>query len=170
MRREHAPPGFWPWSGEESALLDGVELESAVRTRFFQTVDPYPRTWGPLHWRVQLNKIVDGRAELPLFRAFYSGVEWNLNHPDYRWFLTAWFSWERRAGVLDARPSAPVRIEEDTVVFPIPVPDQEFAGSLYLRSRIDGRDRRRIAETVRSREQATPLKSSLILLDDVLDL
>ncbi len=172
MRREHAPPGFWPWPGDERALLEGVELESAVPTRFFQTVDPYPRTWGPLHWRVQLNKMVDGRAELPLFRAFYSGVEWNLNHPDYRWLLTAWFRWEHRTGVPAAPPCGPSRpshIEGKTVVFPISVPDPEFVGSLYLRSRIDARDRERIAEALRSHERATNPEPSLIILDDVLD-
>lgn len=169
MRREHAPPGFWPWPADERALLDGVELESGVPTRFFQIVDPYPRTWGPLRWRVQLNKMVDGRAELPLFRAFYSGVEWNLNHPDYRWFLTAWFRWEHSAGVPAASSCGPSHIEGNTVVFPIPVPDPAFVGSLCLRSRIDARDRHRIAEAVRSHDRPTDTEAPLIILDDVLD-
>jgi hypothetical protein len=140
-----------------------------VPTRFFQSVDPHPRSWGPLHWRIQLNKIVDGRAELPLFRTFYPGVEWNLNHPDYRWFLSAWFRWEHRNGALEPRSSGPLHIEGDTVVFRIPVPDPDFAGSLYLRSRVDARDRRSIAEAQHSREQATTRESSVILLDDVFD-
>lgn len=173
MQREHVPPGFWPWPGDELMLVDGVELESAVPTRFFQTVDAYPRRWGRLSWRVQLNKIVEGRAGLPLFRSFYPGVEWNLHHPDYRWFLTAWFEWERRAGERgEPRRASATQIDGDTVLFPIPAPDPEFDGSLYyLRSRVDARGRRGVAEAVRSqREQAETSDPAVILLDDVIDL
>jgi hypothetical protein len=168
MQRADAPPGFWPWDGPQTALLDGAELESAVRTRFFQTVDPYPSTWGTLHWRIQLNNIVDDRVALPFFRASYPGVEWNLKHPGGRWFLTAWFKWER-AGESQAYPSGPPRIEGDTVLFAIPMPDTAFDGSLHLRSRVDARDRRSIAESVRTREQTPTSDPTLIVLDDVID-
>jgi hypothetical protein len=170
MSREHAPPGFWQWA-DELVLLDGVELESAVPTRFFQTVDASPPEWGRLSWRIQLNKVVDGRAEAPFFRTFYSGVEWNLSHSDDRWFLTAWCRWEQLAGERGTpRCVPPARIERETILFPIPPPDPGFDRPLYLRSRVDARDRRLIAEAVQSESnQPAPEDEKLILLDDFME-
>ncbi len=164
MRAEDAPPGFWQLPGDAPALIDGVELESRVPTRFFQTVDAYPPEWGRLIWRVQLNKIVAGRAEAPVFRTFYPGVEWKLNLPDYRWFLTAWFKWDG-SGPESREPSVAgvLKVTEDTAVFPIP------RAQLFLRSRIDARDRRRIAEALRTPPEPAPKSDpALILLDDII--
>ena len=168
MQREHAPPGFWQWP-VELVLIDGVELESKSPTRFFQTIDAYPRSWGRLSWRVQVNKIVAGQAGLPLFRSFYPGVEWNLNCPDYRWFLSAWFRWEQHPR--EPRCALPARIEENTVLFSIAPIDPEFNGILYLRSRVDARDRRDILKAVRSQNEQEPASDSgVIVLDDFIDL
>lgn len=165
MQREHAPPGFWQWRDEVMPVA-GVEIESGVPTRFFQTVDAYPRSWGRLTWRIQLNKIVDDRAGVPLFRSFYPGVEWNLNSFDRRWFLTAWFKWEQG----DPRAASIARIEDDTVSFAIPPAGTACSDELYLRSRIDARDRHRVAETVaRAREPDVPSHPELIVLDDFVD-
>lgn len=171
MHREQAPPGFWRWLAEETALVDGIEFESAVPTRFFQTVDAYPRSLGRLNWRVQINKIVAGECLLPMFRTFYPGVEWNLSHGDHRWFLTAWFRWDGEHGAQGEPHSAkPPQVEGDTAVFAVPVNDPAFTAPLYLRSRIDARDRRSIAEALQSESEpaATPLHG-LIVLDDIID-
>jgi len=170
MQREHSPPGFWQRLDDE-ALVDGIELESAVRTRFFQTVDPWPRSWGRLSWRIQVNKILAGRIGLPLFRTFYPGIEWNLSHPDYRWFLTAWFRWEPRSQERgQASWVSTARIEGDTVLFSIPPADPAFDGVVYLRSRVDARDQRGIAQAVRLQsEQPAPEQENLIVLDDFID-
>ena len=159
MRAEDAPPGFL-LEGDAQAL-DGVELYSKARTRLFQTLDPYPREWGRLIWRVQVNKLDAQRVTLPMFRTFYPGVEWNLNVPDYRWFLTAWLRWEGPGPPESSRVPAP-RIEGDTVLFYIgALPD---AKSIFLRSRVDAREERRIAAE-------RPVKSdpSIISLDDLLE-
>lgn len=169
MQRQHAPPGFWGWH-EETAALEGVELESTVPTRFFQTVDAFPRSWGRLSWRLQLNKIVADRVGLPLFRTFYPGVEWNLSHPDDRWFLTAWLKWDQSGECGEPQCVPPVRIDGDTILFRIPTPSPECEGASFLRSRVDARHRRRIAETVRAQlEQTASADSGLILLDDLMD-
>lgn len=183
MQSEHAPPGFWRWPGDGPILIDGIELDSAVPTRFFQTADAYPSGWGRLSWRIQLNKIVSGRAVSPAFRTFYPGVEWNLNRPDHRWFLTAWFKWE---GIgpryRDADLSGPPHVEGDTALFrfgwmPKPkaldpadsAPEPDFDRPIFLRSRVDARDRRRISEALRSEHdpQSKP-DSAVILLDDII--
>lgn len=159
MQREHAPPGFWPWP-DDVMPIEGIELRSAVRTRFFQRVDDYPRDWGRLNFRIQVNKIAGDRAGIPLFRSFYPGIEWNLRQTDDRWFLTAWFAWTGAGG--QGKPSqSPARIEGDTVLFPLPPPDPQFEGAFYLRCRVD----------VGERRAAQPQRSdpSLIVLDDVID-
>ncbi len=171
MQREHAPPGFWRWP-DACKTLEGVELESAIPTRFFQTVDQYPRAWGRLSWRVQLNKLVEDRAELPLFRTFYPGVEWKLNSTDARWFLTAWFLWElpgdKRS---EPQPAAVAGLDDGVVSFAISRADPDSGERLYLRSRIDARDRHSVAETVQQqREGDAPAQTSVILIDDLLDL
>jgi hypothetical protein len=177
MNPEQAPPGFWPGPGDAAALVDGVEFESTVPTRFFQTLDPFPRAWGRLSWRVQVNRLVDGRAEPPSFRTFYPGVEWNLSRPGGRWFLSAWFRWDDGAppwGEL-AVPGW-IRVDGETVSFryawlpaagSADLPDR--ARPLFLRSRIDARSRRRIAEELRAeREPAPKTDPGVIVLDDVL--
>jgi hypothetical protein len=171
MHREQAPPGFWQWPGEETALVQGVEFESVTPTRFFQTVDAYPHSWGRLSWRVQVNMIVAGQCALPMFRTFYPGVEWNLNHADHHWFLTAWFRWDGRTGEqAQAHVGAPPQIEDDTAVFGIPC-DPTLTTPLHLRSRIDTRTRRSIAEALQSQAEPTVTPThGVILLDDVIDL
>ena len=167
MQPEHTPPGFWHGPGDQPVLVDGVEFESGVATRFFQSVDAYPSEWGRLRWRIQLNKIVSGRAGSPVFRTFYPGIEWNLHHPDYRWFLSAWFQWEG-PGPQYREPAlpGPARIEKDTVLFRI----ADFDRPVFLRSRVDVRDRRRIAEALQSQPEL-PAKpdSAVIVLDDIFE-
>lgn len=184
MQPEDAPPGFWQWPDDQPVLIDGVELYSEVPTRFFQTVDAYPSEWGRLRWRIQLNKVVSGRAVSPVFRTFYGGVEWNLKRPDYRWFLTAWFTWEGPGPQYRQRClPGPARIEENTALFriawiPKPRPldlrdsaaDPDFDRPVYLRSRVDARDRRRISEAVRAQdERQAKSDSAPILLDDIIE-
>jgi hypothetical protein len=176
MHPEQAPPGFWTWPGDGPALIAGVELDSAVPTRFFQTLDAFPPAWGRLSWRVQLNKLVADRAESPSFRTFYPGVEWNLRSGG-RWFLSAWFRWDGDGPRYAGRdlPGA-IRVEGDTALFRYAwmpaaespeLPDLERP--LFLRSRVDARDRRRIAEALRSeREPAPQPEPGLIVLDDIL--
>ncbi len=168
FKSELAPPGFWNAS-EDATLVDGIEFESAVPTRLFQTVDAYPASWGRLIWRIQVNSIVAYQAGLPLFRTFYPGVEWNLNHPDFRWFLTAWYAWEQPGKQREPRSATNLLVERDTVLFPIA--PEEFSGNVYLRSRIDARDRRRVAEDVhaQSRPATAPSSAGVIVLDDLLD-
>ncbi|MBV8073803.1 MAG: hypothetical protein JO140_00135 [Candidatus Eremiobacteraeota bacterium] len=166
MHVEDAPPGYWRWPAEDAALVDGIEIRSAVPTRFFQTLDQYPREWGRLSWRVQLNKLFGGRAGSPFFRTFYPGVEWNLNHPDYRWFLSAWLRWDGSGPPADEFNGTRVAVNGDTALFRIGATSE---GPLYLRSRIDARDRRNIAEAVRA-ERARPSEpesTGIILLDDL---
>jgi hypothetical protein len=182
MQPEHAPPGFWPASGDRPALVDGVELDSSVPTRFFQTIDTYPPEWGRLTWRIQLNRIVAGRAALPAFRTFYTGVEWNLNRPDHRWFLTAWLRWEGPGPEhRDQCLAAPAHIEDDAALFRIAwmmkprapqrsdsPPEPDLGRPLFLRSRVDARDRRRISETLQPQSKLeTKPDSAVILLDDI---
>jgi hypothetical protein len=184
MQCEHAPPGFWRWPGDGPVLIDGIKLESASPTRFFQSVDAYPSEWGTLSWRIQLNKIVTGRAVSPAFRTFYPGVEWNLNHPDYRWFLTAWLKWEGPGPPYrDAHLIGAPHAEGDTALFriawmpkprPLAPPDlrqePDFDRPLFLRSRVDARDRRRISEALRSQhEPRAKSDAAIILLDDIID-
>ena len=190
MLPEHAPPGFWLPRGDPALPIDGVEFESAVPTRFFQTVDAYPPEWGRLSWRIQVNKIESGRAVVPVFRTFYPGIEWNLNRPDYRWFLTAWFTWDgpgpqypplnaappNDAPLNDAPLNGTPLIEDDTVLFRIgwmprvnaaAEPDPERP--IFLRSRVDARDRRRIAEDLQSHQAPEPKSGSgVISLDDII--
>jgi hypothetical protein len=169
MQRDDGPPGFWPWP-EECALVEGVELESAARTRFFQSIDAYPASWGRLSWRIQINKIVADRASVPQFRGFYSGIEWNLDRHDYRWFLTAWSRWEQGTELGEPRCMAPAAIDGDTILFAVPPADPKSQARIYLRSRVDTRNRRQIAEDVRlSREQQATSDPELIVLDDVID-
>lgn len=186
MRPEQVPPGFWRWAGEQSAPVDGVELESSVATRFFQTVDPCPPEWGDLSWRIQLNKFVSGRADLPMFRTFYPGIEWNLSHPDDdRWFLTAWCKWEGPGPAYrDLCFPTPVQIQGDVVFFriawlpkakppdsPRSAAEPDFDKPLFLRSRVDARDRRRIAEDLQSKPEVEHERDpSVIMLDDIIDL
>jgi hypothetical protein len=164
MQPELAPPGFWRWPGDQPVLIDGIEIESRVPTRFFQTVDSYPPEWGRLNWRLALNRIVSGRAAPPVFRTFYSGIEWNLNHPDYRWFLSAWFKWEGPGP--DERDALPGPIVEgDTALFAI----ASSPKMLFLRSRVDARDRRRIAEDFRAQPEQRPKSDpGVISIDDLL--
>jgi hypothetical protein len=163
MTIDDAPPGFWQWPGTDSALIDGVELESTVPTRFFQTLDAFPREWGRLFWRVQLNRLDERRATLPMFRTFYPGVEWNLNHPGGRWFLSAWFKWQGDApAAADPSQGAAIRIEGDTIVFTL--------GQIVLRSRVDARDRKAVAESLHAHEPKAPSPPpGVIVLDDVVD-
>jgi hypothetical protein len=169
MHKEQAPPGFWPWP-EDALLVEGVELESAVPTRFFQTLDPVPRSLGRLSWRIQLNRIVAGQADMPMFRTFYSGVEWNLNHPDYRWFLTAWFKWEGSpGGPGEPHCAPPASIDGETVVFSLTPPKSAPGALLHLRSRVDARDRNRIADSIRSQAERTERPhDTVIVIDDVI--
>ncbi len=184
MQPEHAPPGFWRWSVDRAVIIDGVHLDSGVPTRFFQTLDAYPSDWGRLSWRIQLNKRESGRAVTPVFRTFYAGVEWNLNRPDYRWFLTAWFTWEGPGPQYrDPCLPGPAHIEDDTALFriawmpkprpldcPDSAPEPDPDRPLFLRSRVDARDRRRTSEALRPRhELRTKSDSAVILLDDILD-
>ncbi len=166
MGAEAAPPGFWRRSFERPLLVDGVELHSEVPTRFFQTVDAYPAGWGRLIWRLQINKIVAGQAVSPAFRTFYPGVEWNLNRPDYRWFLTAWFTWEGPGPPDgDARLPAAAHLEDDTALFRI-----ASTPALFLRSRVDARDRRSISESLQAqRKPRTESDPALISLDDIIE-
>lgn len=172
MLAEHAPPGFWQRAGS-SALIAGVAIESCVPTRFFQSLDAYPPEWGRLNWRVQLNKVESGHAVSPVFRTFYPGVEWNLKRPGYRWFLTAWFKWEgpgppQPVHPTGARIDEELHIEADTVLFRfawIREPDS----ALFLRSRVDARERKRISETLRSQPaRQAKAESAVIVLDDIL--
>ncbi|MGH7662283.1 MAG: hypothetical protein ACRENA_15355 [Vulcanimicrobiaceae bacterium] len=160
---DDAPPGFWQWPVTDSAQIEGVELESAVPTRFFQTLETYPSEWGRLFWRVQLNRFEDGRVSLPMFRTFYPGVEWNLNHPGGRWFLSAWFKWQGDSpDGADPSQRAAIRIEGDTVVFTL--------GQIVLRTRVDARDRKAVAESLHAHERKSePPPQGVILLDDVVD-
>lgn len=173
MHSDDAPPNFWR-AAEATALVDGVEFESAVPTRFFQTLDAYPAEWGRLVWRIQLNRFVAGRADSPAFRTFYPGIEWNLRRSgmqasDDRWFLTAWMKWEG-TGPPDYNPAAAqpaVRVEASTALFLVA---SNLEQSVFLRSRIDARDRRQIAQTVGSeREPSIASEEGLILLDDVIE-
>ena len=165
MQAEHAPPGFWKWP-ESSRLVPGVIVESAVPTRFFQALDAYPGEWGRLWWRLQLNRLLDERVELPVFRTFYPGTEWNLRRPDHRWFLTGWFTWQG-PGPEAAAELEPPQVEGDTVLFP-------FAAGRYLRTRVDARDRREIAAEVAEDEDHREGAGhehedpSLIVIDDVI--
>jgi hypothetical protein len=184
MQPEDAPPGFWQGPGDQPVLVDGVELESGVPTRFFQAVDGYPPEWGRLSWRIQLNKIVAGRAATPVFRTFYPGVEWNLNRADHRWFLTAWFRWEG-AGPQYRNPglAEPARIEGDTALFriawmtkprslefPDTPPEPDHDRPLFLRSRVDARDRSRISEALQSRQELQAKSDpAVIVLDDIIE-
>lgn len=183
MQPEDAPPGLWQ-AGDRPPFVDGVELESNAPTRFFQSVDAFPSEWGRLSWRIQVNKIVSERAASPVFRTFYTGVEWNLNRPDYRWFLSAWFHWEGPGpGYRDRCFPAPPLIDGDTALFrfawlplsgppdlPGSVPQPDLERPLFLRSRVDARDRRRIAEAVRSqRDIAATSDPGVISLDDIIE-
>lgn len=160
MSIDDAPPDFWRWPDAASAAIDGVELESSVPTRFFQSVDAYPPEWGRLVWRVQLNRLDLRDVTLPVYRTFYPGVEWNLRAGDGRWFLTAWMRWE---GPGPLQPIAqPPAIDGDTVSFCI---DR----TIFLRCRVDARDRRSIAQNVRSqRADPQPHEPGLISLDDII--
>ena len=177
MKPEQAPPGFWTGPVDRPALVDGVEFESAVPTRFFQTLDPFPPAWGRMSWRVQVNRVVGGGAESPAFRTFYPGVEWNLNRPGGRWFLSAWFRWD------DAPPPGgelalpgPIRVEADTALFRyawLPAAGTADRADperpLFLRSRIDARSRRGIAEALRTEREPPPKADpGVIVLDDIL--
>ena len=181
MDRDDAPPGFWR-RARRTVLVDGVRLASDVPTRFFQTLDPFPPEWGRLRWRIQLNRVVSERAAAPMFRTFYPGVEWNLNSPDSWWFLTAWFTWDGPGPRYPERCApAPARIDDDTALFriawmPKPTgPDVEGAAAepdlekpLFLRSRVDARDRRQVYEARLAREHAEPPPDPrLIVLDDI---
>jgi hypothetical protein len=170
MQAEDAPPGFWQWPRDRTVLVDGVEIGSGVATRFFQTVDPYPSEWGRLHWRIQLNTLVSGRAVLPMFRTFYSGVEWNLKSPERRWFLTGWFAWEG-PGPEHREPTlpAPASIEGETALFRIAWLPKPGNNPIFLRSRVDARDRRLISEALESRNgHKAPAQRGLIVLDDII--
>jgi len=171
MQPEDAPPGFWQGPDDRPILVDGVELESGVPTRFFQSVDAYPPEWGRLKWRIQLNTFVAGRAAAPAFRTFYPGVEWNLNRADHRWFLTAWFRWEdagpqhRSSG-----PAGPAHVEGDTALFRIAPALPDCDGPIFLRSRVDARMRSRISEALRSeREIEAKADPGVIRLDDLIE-
>lgn len=166
MTPEDVAPEFWPWPSREHALVDGVQLESAVPTRFFQTLDAYPNQWGRLLWRVQLNKIEEDRASAPVFRTFYPGVEWNLRQGG-RWFLTAWLRWEGPGpAAAGARAPDSIAFENDMVLFCIGrEPDGKL---LYLRSRVDARDRRSIATAVQMERETPAADPAVISLDDIL--
>ena len=161
MSVEDAPPSFWLWPDAYSVPVDGVELESNVPTRFFQSLDAYPSEWGRLLWRVQLNALENERVTLPVFRTFYPGIEWNLRHAQRRWFLTAWLRWE---GPGPPQPAAAApSIEGDAVAFCV-------EGSVFLRCRVDARDRLSIARNVRSHHKsAEPGEPGVISLDDVIE-
>lgn len=164
MRSEDAPPGFWA-APDLTAPVDGVRIESALPTRFFQSLDHYPPAWGTLRWRIQLNALRDDVPDRPAFRGFYPGVEWNLRGGTGVWLLTAWFAWDGPGPEADRLPPAPPRLEGDVALFP-------FAGGdapLFLRSRVDARDRRAIAAAVRSQAAAPAPPDAPILLDDLLD-
>lgn len=173
MRSEDAPPDFWR-APADTALIDGIELESAVPTRFFQTLDAYPPEWGRLVWRIQLNRLIGERIDSPVFRTFYPGVEWNLRHPGVqppaaRWFLTAWMRWEGTGPPhRDLATTEPaVRIDANTALFFVA---SNLAQPIFLRSRIDARDRRQIAQELET--DAKPSAASeqgLILLDDLIE-
>ena len=128
-----------------------------------------------MSWRVQLNKLDAGRATLPAFRTFYPGVEWNLRAGG-RWFLSAWFRWEGAGppyAQTDLR-SAP-RIEGDTAVFCVswwPRPDgrPDATRPICLRSRVDARDRKTMAQSVASRSDKDDHDDrGIIMLDDLLE-
>ena len=172
---EDAPPGFWLLPGADSAIVDGVEFESSAPTRLFQSLDSYPQEWGRLSWRVQLNKLEAGRAALPVFRTFYPGVEWNLRAGGW-WFLSAWFKWEGSGPPYpqDDLRHAP-RIEGDTAVFCVswwPRRDgrPDATRAICLRSRVDARNRRTIAQSVASHsEHDEHHPDGVIVLDDLLE-
>lgn len=161
MTPADAPPGFWPWDATEK-LVTGVELESSVPTRFFQTVGAYPLEWGRLYWRVQLNNISGGRGvTTPVFRTFYPGVEWNLKHPKPQWFLTAWLRWEGPGP--PQHIAQPPSIEGATVTFHV---DR----SAFLRCRVDARDRRSMARSVLPPSGGAQAdEPGLISLDDIIE-
>lgn len=168
IHEENAPPGFWRSSDGQEAIIDGVELRSSVPTRFFQSVDAYPPEWGRLSWRIQLNSLDGDVAGAPSFRTFYPGVEWNLGGGNGRWFLSAWLRWSGDGPPEGMRTSSAIQIEGDTVLF-------EFATTsnnklLFLRCRVDARDRRTIAKEVQTREQARErfADDDVIVLDDLL--
>ena len=140
--------------------VDGVELESAVPTRFFQSVDAYPTEWGRLIWRVQLNLLANGSVALPVFRTFYPGVEWNLRHHERSWFLTAWLRWEGMGPPQSA--AGPPSIEGDRVAFSI-------GPNAFLRCRVDARDRRSIARSVQADTPVAPSEEpGVISLDEII--
>ncbi len=182
MRADDAPDGFWPHAGEPIARVDGVRVHSDVPTRFFQTLEPYPREWGRLVWRIQINKLVDETAARPMFRTFYPGVEWNLNGTGACWVLTAWFRWDGPgAPCPDRSPNGTALVEGDTALFRyawMPKPSNgDAAGAvpdpdrpLYLRSRVDARDRRSIAAALRAGAEPSPAADSLLIaLDDFIE-
>ena len=171
MRPEDAPPGF-PLGPPDAAAdadlhVEGVCLESVVPTRFFQQLDRYPREWGRLTWRVQLNALDGDRAAAPSFRTFYPGVEWNLRRGPQRWLLTGWLHWEG-PGPQEQRDGSPCRpeLDGDTVLFRFGT--LPGGSPLYLRSRVDARDRRSIAAALRAEPETPAPDSSVIVLDDVL--
>ena len=178
MERDDAPPGFWQ-RPHRAVLVDGVRLASDVPTRFFQTLDPLPPEWGRLRWRIQLNRIEAGRAAAPMFRTFYPGVEWSLHGPESRWLLTAWFAWDGPGPPHpEPRVPAPARVDDDTALFRIgwlpqsarldgegSAAEPDRGTPLYLRSRVDARGRRQVAEARLARERDEP---RLIVLDDIL--
>jgi hypothetical protein len=174
MHLDDAPPGFWQTPEEASALVDGVELHSSLPTRFFQTLDAYPPEWGRLIWRVQLNRLVDDRAVSPAFRTFYPGIEWNLRHPemlssDDRWFLSAWMRWEG-AGAPDCKRDIAmpvVQIEASTALFLVATNREQ---PIFLRSRVDARDRHQIARELDNEPAPSSTPSQgIIRLDDVIE-
>ena len=180
MQPDDAPPGFWRGADGEPALVDGVEIASAVPTRFFQTLDSYPSAWGRLTWRVQLNKIAGEQASAPGFRTFYPGVEWNLRRKepeaDDRWLLTAWTKWEGPGppyrDLVVTHPQ--IRIDGDTVLFlvaclPNVTGEPDPGRPLFLRSRVDARDRRSIAQGDRDEREAPAASPGVILLDDLIE-
>ena len=182
MQPADAPPGFWPWPHERPVLVNGVALDSDQPTRFFQTVDACPREWGRFSWRIQLNRVVGGHAQSPVFRTFYQGVEWNLALPEHRWFLSAWFKWDGLGpDYEDERASGRVQIAGDTALFRISwfpkleregvtLPEPDLKKPLFLRSRIDARARRQIYEAVRAeRDASAKTESTVIVLDDIIN-
>ncbi|MGH7707541.1 MAG: hypothetical protein ACREM8_00380 [Vulcanimicrobiaceae bacterium] len=164
---DDAPPGFWPWPAQGSALIAGVEFASAAPTRFFQRIDACPPQWGRPLWRVQINQLAAGRAAMPVFRTFYPGVEWNLRLPGARWFLSAWLKWNdpnqsnRAAGSL-----VPVRIEGDEVLFRV----ADIEPQPFLRCRVDARERNEVSASLRAqREPPQRSDPSVIALDDLFE-
>src|SRR5208282_2034829 len=103
--------------------------------------------------------------------------------PDYRWFLTAWITWEGAGPpYLDPNVPGPPRIDADTILFriawmpkppspgvPGAAPEPDLERPIFLRSRVDARDRRRIAAALHAppAPQASA-DSGVIQLDDIL--